>query len=346
MTTRNSTAGTYQSQIGRTTMAGKIAKTILAITTGLTVALLAPLAAHAQAYPARPVRIVVPFAPGSTTDALSRLLGQKLSEAWGQTAVIDNKPGAGGNIGEDAVAKATPDGYTILVAAGSHTINPSLYGKLPFDAAKDFAPIAMLGAAPLLLVAHPSLPASNVRELIALAKAKPGVLNYASGGSGSPSHLVMELFKSMAGVNIVHVPYKGGAPVMTAILANEVQLTPAGLIGLMPFVKSGRLKAIATTGQKRSAAAPDIPTVAESGLPGYHMGGWWGVFAPTGTPAPVLAKLHADIMRAMQSADVRAKFVSDGIDSSNMTAEEFSTYVRDEMVTMARVVKESGAKVD
>jgi tripartite-type tricarboxylate transporter receptor subunit TctC len=204
----------------------------------------------------------------------------------------------------------------------------------------------MLGSAPLLLVAHPSLPASNVRELIALAKLKPGVLNYASGGSGSPSHLVMELFKSMAGVNIVHVPYKGGAPVMTAILANEVQLTPAGLIGLMPFVKSGRLKAIATTGQKRSAAAPDIPTVAESGLPGYQMGGWWGVFAPTGTPGPVLVKLHADIMRAMQSPDVRAKFVSDGIDSSSMTAEEFGAYVRDEMVTMARVVKESGAKVD
>lgn len=327
-------------------MAGKIKKIILAMTTVLTMALLAPLEAYAQAYPARPVRIVVPFAPGSTTDALSRLLGQKLSEAWGQTVVIDNKPGAGGNIGADAVAKATPDGYTIMVAAGSHTINPSLYGKLPFDAAKDFAPIAMLGSAPLLLVAHPSMPASNVRELIALAKLKPGLLNYASGGSGSPSHLVMELFKSMAGVNIVHVPYKGGAPVMTAILANEVQLTPAGLIGLMPFVKSGRLKAIATTGQKRSAAAPDIPTVAESGLPGYHMGGWWGVFAPTGTPGPVLAKLHADIMRAMQSPDVRAKFASDGIDSSSMTADEFGAYVRDEMVTMARVVKESGAKVD
>jgi tripartite-type tricarboxylate transporter receptor subunit TctC len=327
-------------------MAGILKKTILVITTVLTGALFAPLAANAQAYPARPVRIVVPFAPGSTTDALSRLLGQKLSEAWGQTVVIDNKPGAGGNIGEDAVAKATPDGYTIMVAAGSHTINPSLYGKLPFDAAKDFAPIAMLGSAPLLIVAHPSLPASNVRELIALAKLKPGLLNYASGGSGSPSHLVMELFKSMAGVNIVHVPYKGGAPVMTAILANEVQLTPAGLIGLMPFVKSGRLKAIATTGQKRSAAAPDIPTVAESGLPGYHMGGWWGVFAPTGTPGPVLVKLHADIMRVMQSPDVRAKFVSDGIDSSSMTAEEFGAYVRDEMVTMARVVKESGAKVD
>ena len=327
-------------------MAGKIKKIILAMTTVLTMALLAPLEAYAQAYPARPVRIIVPFAPGSTTDALSRLLGQKLSEAWGQTVVIDNKPGAGGNIGADAVAKATPDGYTIMVAAGSHTINPSLYGKLPFDAAKDFAPIAMLGSAPLLLVAHPSMPASNVRELIALAKLKPGLLNYASGGSGSPSHLVMELFKSMAGVNIVHVPYKGGAPVMTAILANEVQLTPAGLIGLMPFVKSGRLKAIATTGQKRSAAAPDIPTVAESGLPGYHMGGWWGVFAPTGTPGPVLVKLHADIMRVMQSPDVRAKFVSDGIDSSSMTAEEFGAYVRDEMVTMARVVKESGAKVD
>ena len=327
-------------------MAGKIKKIILAMTTVLTMALLAPLEAYAQAYPARPVRIIVPFAPGSTTDALSRLLGQKLSEAWGQTVVIDNKPGAGGNIGADAVAKATPDGYTIMVAAGSHTINPSLYGKLPFDAAKDFAPIAMLGSAPLLLVAHPSMPASNVRELIALAKLKPGLLNYASGGSGSPSHLVMELFKSMAGVNIVHVPYKGGAPVMTAILANEVQLTPAGLIGLMPFVKSGRLKAIATTGQKRSAAAPDIPTVAESGLPGYHMGGWWGVFAPTGTPGPVLAKLHADIMRAMQSPDVRAKFASDGIDSSSMTADEFGAYVRDEMVTMARVVKESGAKVD
>ncbi len=204
----------------------------------------------------------------------------------------------------------------------------------------------MLGSAPLLLVANPSLPASNMRELIALAKAKPGVLNYASGGSGSPSHLSMELLKSMAGINIVHVPYKGGGPVLTATLANEVQLTAAGLIGLMPHVKAGKLKAVATTGVKRSAAAPDIPTIAESGVPGYHMGGWWGVLAPANTPKDVLVKLHADIMRAMQSTEAREKFANDGIEASTMSADEFATYIREEMATMAKVVKDSGAKVD
>ena len=327
-------------------MVRRIEKNFAAIVAGLMVMLLAPVTAFAQAYPNKSVRLVVPFAPGSTTDSLGRLFGLKLGELWGQSVVIDNRPGAGGNIGEEAVAKAAPDGYTLLIAAGSHTINPSLYEKLPFDAIKDFAPIAMLGSAPLLLVAHPSLPAANIRELIALAKSKPGALNYASGGSGSPSHLVMELFKTMAGVNIVHVPYKGGAPVMTAILANEVQLTPGGLIGLLPFVKSGRLKAIATTGEKRSTAAPDIPTIAESGVPGYRLGGWWGMFAPAGTNRDILAKLHIDIKRAIQLPDVRAKFANDGIDASTMSAEEFATYVREEMVTMAKVVKESGAKVD
>ena len=302
--------------------------------------------AAAQAWPAKPVRFVVPFAPGSTTDTLARLYGQKLSESWGQPVTVDNRPGAGGNIGTDAVAKAAPDGYTMLICAGSHTINPSLYGKLPFDADKDFAPIAMLGSAPLLLVAHPSLPVNNVRELIALAKAQPGKLNYASGGSGTPSHLVMELFKSMAGVNIVHVPYKGGGPVMTAILANEVQLTPAGLNALMPQVKAGKLKPLATTGTRRVAAAADIPTVAESGLPGFAMSGWWGLLAPAGTPRAIINRAHDDVVRIQNLNDTKNKYKDDGIDAPPMTPDELTKYIRDEIAVMAKVVKESGAKPD
>lgn len=329
-------------------MKSNIRRNIFGMVFGALLTTILPATVQAQAanYPSKPVRVIVPFAVGSTSDALSRMLAQKLSEAWGHQAIVDNRAGAGGTIGTDAVAKATPDGYTILVAAGSHTINPSMYSKLPFDTAKDFAPVAMLGSAPLLIVAHPSLPASNIRELIALAKSKPGSLNYASGGSGSPSHLVMELFNSKAGIKIVHVPYKGGGQVLTAILSNEVQLTPGGQIALMPHVKAGKLKAIATTGDKRTSATPDIPTVAESGLPGFSMGGWWGVLAPAATPKDILAKLHGDVMRAMQSPDIRAKFATDGIVPSTMTADEFATYIREEMATMAKVVKDSGAKVD
>lgn len=323
-------------------------RTILAVVAGAAMTTLLPAIAQAQAvgYPSKAVRLIVPFAPASTTDTISRLLANKLSEAWGTQVIVDNRPGAGGNIGTDAVAKASPDGYTLLVTAGSHTINPSLYGKLPFDAVKDFAPIAMLGTAPLLLVAHPSLPASNVRELIALAKARPDSLNYASGGAGSPSHLVMEVFKSMAGIHILHVPYKGGGPVLAAVLGNEVQLTPGGLSAMMPQVKAGKLKAIATTGQRRSLTTPDVPTIAESGLPGFNMGGWWGMLAPAGTPRDILAKIHGDVMRAMQSPEIRAKFASDGINASTMSADEFAAYIRDEMVVMAKVVKDSGAKAE
>ncbi|MBI3067607.1 MAG: tripartite tricarboxylate transporter substrate binding protein [Betaproteobacteria bacterium] len=235
-----------------------------------------PASAKGQAYPTKPIRLIVPFATGSTTDTLARVVGQKLAESWGQQVVVDNRPGAGGTLGTEIVAKASADGYTLLIAPGSHAINPSLYRKLPYDTVKDLTPVTLVASAPLLVVAHPSLAASSVKELIALAKARPGRIHYASGGSGTSSHLIMELFKSMAGIDLVHVPYKGGGTVLSAILSGEVQLTAGGMLVVMPQVKAGKLKALAVTGSRRSPAVPEVPTVAESGLPGFAASGWWG----------------------------------------------------------------------
>ncbi|MBM3347676.1 MAG: tripartite tricarboxylate transporter substrate binding protein, partial [Betaproteobacteria bacterium] len=238
------------------------------------------LSANAQDYPSKPIRMVVPFAPGSTTDTLARFVSDRLSRALGQQILIDNRAGAGGNIGTEMVARTAADGYTLVTAPSSLAINAALMPNLGFDAVRDLAPVVLIGAAPLIIVATPGLPAGNAAELIALARARPGQLNYASGGSGSPSHLAMELFKSMAGIDVVHIPYKGGGALLNSVMSGEIQLTPSGVLIAVPLIRAGRLKAIAVTGSKRIAAAPDVPTVAESGLPGYHVSGWWGILAP------------------------------------------------------------------
>lgn len=300
----------------------------------------------AQDYPARSIRLVVPYAPGSTTDTLARLLGTKLTAALGQQVVIDNRAGAAGNIGTDIVAKAAADGYTLVVVPGSHAINPSLYAKLPFDPVKDFATVALIGSAPLLIAAHPAVAASSMRELIALAKAKPGEIRYASGGSGSPSHLSMELLKSMAGIDLAHVPYKGGGSVLTALLSAEVQLTPSGALVLLPLARAGRIRLLATTGAKRLAVLPEVATVAESGVPGYVVTGWWGMLAPAGTPKPVVQKLNTEIVRALQSVDLRERLAADGIEAAGGTPEAFAEYLRREIALWSKVVRDSGARAE
>lgn len=303
-------------------------------------------AALAQNYASRPLRMVVPYAPGSTTDTLSRLIGQKLGEALGQQVIIDNRPGAGGNIGTDIVAKALADGYTLVMVPGSHAINPSLYQKLPFDPVKDFAPIALVATAPLLIAAHSALPVSSVRELIALAKAKPGELRYASGGTGSPSHLVMELFKSMAGIDMIHVPYKGGGSVLNAILSGEVQLTSSGVLVLLPLARAGRIKALAVTAAKRIPVAPEVPTVAESGLPGYVVSGWWGLLAPARTPVAVIERLNREVVRALNSHELRERLAADGIVPVGGSPGEFTAFLRGEIAMWSKVVRESGARAE
>lgn len=305
-----------------------------------------PPGPSAQTYPTKAIRMVVPFGTGSTTDTLARILGQKLTESWGRQVVIDNRAGAGGNIGTEIVAKAAADGYTLLMAAGSHAINPSLYGKLPYDAVRDFAPVTQVGQAPQLLGANAALAANSVRELITLAAAKPGQIRYGSGGSGSPSHLAIELFKSMAGINLVHVPYKGGDPVLNALLSGEVQLYSGNIRSMMPHVKTGRLKALAVTSASRSAAVPEIPTVAESGLPGYSVTAWWGVLAPTKTPKAIVARLHRELAGQLQVAELRDRLAAVGIDTVGSRPEEFAAFIRQEIAIWAKVVKQSGARVD
>jgi len=300
----------------------------------------------APAYPSKAIRLVVPFATGSTTDTLARILGPKLTETWGQQVVIDNRGGAGGNIGTDVVAKAPADGYTLLMAAGSHTINPALYSKLPYDAVKDFAPVTLVGAAPQLLVAGAGVPASSVRELIALAKGKPGQLRYGSGGNGSPSHLAMELFKSMAAVDIVHVPYKGGDPVLVALLSGEIHLYFGNIRAMMPQVKAGKLKALAVSGAQRSPAAPGVATIAESGLPGYAMMAWWGLLAPAATPRPVVAKLHDEVVRQLSEPALRERLAAVGIETAGNTPEEFARFLREEIATWSKVVRTAGIHAD
>lgn len=302
--------------------------------------------AVAQPYPSRAIRFVVPYAPGSTTDTLARLLGPRLTEALGQPVVIDNRAGAAGNVGTDIVAKAQADGHTLVIVPGSHAINPSLYPKLPFDPVKDFSTVALVASAPLLIAANPNLPATSMRDLIALVRAKPGAIRYASGGSGSPTHLAMELLKSMAQVDIVHVPYKGGGSVLTALLSGEVQLTPSGVLVLMPLARAGRIKLLATTSAKRISVAPEVPTVAESGVPGFAVSGWWGVLAPAATPRAVVQRLNEVIVRALQQPELRERLAADGIEPAGGTPAAFADHLKRELVMWSKVVRESGARAE
>ena len=323
--------------------------------TGLTLSLLLALAAMlgcvsatAQSYPSRPIRFVVPYPPAGSVDIAARAVGQKLSEAWGQPVVVDNRAGAGGNIGADLVAKSPADGYTLLMGAvATHAINPTLYAKIPYDPVKDFAPVALVVQVPNILVVNPSVPAKTVKELIELARAKPGTLNFGSGSTGSTGHLAGELFNTMAGVKMVHIPYKGAAPAMSDLLSGQVHLMFDNLANALPNVKAGRLRALAVTTLARSPAVPDLPTVAESGLPGFDLTTWFGVMVPAGTPPEIVIKLNAEIVRALNTKDMHERLETMGAEApTNNTPEHFAAFIRTEAAKYARVVKESGAKVE
>lgn len=297
-------------------------------------------------YPAKTIRMLAGFPPGGGVDSLARLFGQKFGETWGHNVIVDNRTGAGGNIATDIVAKAVPDGHTLLMAVSSLAINPSLY-KIPYDTEKDLAPISLLTVAPNIIVAHPSLPVQSLRELAALAKSKPGQLTYASPGSGQASHLAMELFAQMTGTKYIHVPYNGGGPSIVAALAGQTQLLTGALPTLMPHVRSGKLKALAVTSPQRTQLAPDVPTVAEgAGLPGYEADVWYGMLAPAGTPAYIVNKLNAEIARLLQQRDVRDRFATLGFEPNRGSPAEFGALIKSDIVKWAKVVRESGARVD
>ncbi len=303
--------------------------------------------AAAQAYPSKPIRLVVPFPPGGSLDVVARAIGQKLTEAWGQPVVIDNRPGAGGNIGADLVAKSAPDGYTILEGAlSTHAVNVSLYGKMPYDPIKDFAPITLVATTPNVLVVNPTLPVNSVPELVAYAKAHPGTLSFGSGSNGSAGHLAGELFKTEARVDMVHIPYKGGAPALQALLAGDTQLMFDNLANSTPQLKAGRLKALAVTTARRSALAPELPTLAETGLPGFDIYTWWGFMAPAGTPKEIIAKWNAEVTRILATPEMKAFFAQQGAEPAPTTPEQFAALIRSEIPKYAKIVKDSGAKVD
>ena len=306
----------------------------------------AATSAFAQGYPTKPAKVVVPYPPGGPTDIVARVVSQKLSEQMGQQFVVENRPGAGGNIGAEAVAKSPADGYTLLVATTAHAINPSLFKSLGYNLTKDFAPVSQLTSGPLVIVANPSLPAKSVQELIALAKAKPGTLNYASSGNGQSTHLSAELFATMAGIKMNHIPYKGSAPALTDVMGGQASLMFDTMLSAMPHVKNGKLKAIAVTSAARSPAAPDVPTVAESGLPGYEAIAWNGLLVPAGTPADVVAKLNAELRKALDAPDVKDRFSAQGFGAAWNTREAFAKFIQAELDKWAKVVKVSGATLD
>jgi tripartite-type tricarboxylate transporter receptor subunit TctC len=299
----------------------------------------------AQNYPTRPVRLVVPFAPGGSADLVARVLGQKLGESWGQQVVVENKGGGSGMIGNDFVAKSAPDGYTLTVGTmGPFSVNPTLFEKMPYDPMRDFAPITLTGIASHVLVANPSVPVRAVGELIALARAKPGQLTFASSGTGNATHLTFELFKSTAGIDIVHVPYKGGGPAMADLVGGQVSFSFASMPSALPYVKAGRLRAIAVGGATRSPLFPGVPTVAESGLPGFVSEDWQGILAPARTPAAVVAKLNADLVRVLHLPEMEARLAGAGFDVKTTTPQEFADFIRADTAKWAGILKRSGTK--
>lgn len=303
-------------------------------------------ASAATGYPEKPIRFVLGFPAGGGSDILARVIGQKLADAWGQQVVIDNRPGAGGNIVAEIAARSAPDGYTIYMGtSSSHAINVSLYKKLGYDPEKDFAPVSLISSAQNILVVHPSVPAKSVRELIAFAKQRPGELSYASTGIGTAAHLGAELFKTMAGVDIVHVPYKGPAAV-TDVISGQVHLTFGRIAVVLPHVKSGRLRALAVTGAKRSALLPDLPTVAEAGLPGFAVNPWFGVLAPAGTPAAIIDKLNAGITTILNDPAVRERLSSEDFEPITSTPDQFASHIRAETAKWAKIIRMAGIRAD
>jgi tripartite-type tricarboxylate transporter receptor subunit TctC len=316
-----------------------------ALTVGVA-ALIGAAAACAQPYPSKPIRFILPFPPGGGTDTLARIVGQKLGENLGQTMVLDNRPGAGANIGAEIGAHSVPDGYTLTMGNVAHAINMTLYAKPGYDLVADFAPITLLASTPNILVVHPSVAAKSVQELIALAKAKPGQLNYASSGSGSSAHLAAELFKSMASVNLTHVPYKGGGPAVTSLVGGETVVGFATAPSVIQQIKSGRLRGLAVTTLKRTAAAPELPTIAESGVPDYDANTWYGALAPAKTPSPVITRLHAEFVKIMQSADILDRIAVLGYEASTGTPQQFAAYIKAEVAKWGKVVKATGIRAD
>jgi tripartite-type tricarboxylate transporter receptor subunit TctC len=302
--------------------------------------------AQAQAWPTRPVKLVVPYPPGGPTDIVARVVAQHLSDQTGQTFVIENKAGAGGNLGAEAVARSPADGYTLLVATTAHAINMAMFKNLSYDVQRDFVPVSLLTQGPLVLVANPAFPGKTVGEVIAQARAKPGQLNYASSGNGQSTHLSAELFNSMSGVKMNHVPYKGSAPALTDVIAGQVPLMFDTMLSAMPFVKAGKLKAIAVTSPQRSPVAPEVPTVAESGLPGYEVFAWNGLLAPAGTPPAVITRLGEEMKKALNLPEVKEKFALQGFAATHTTPEATAAFVRAEVDKWARAVKLSGASLD
>jgi tripartite-type tricarboxylate transporter receptor subunit TctC len=307
----------------------------------VTCALGLPLAASAQdAWPQRTVRIVVPFAAGGTTDVVARAVARDLSDLWGQPVIVENRAGAGGNIGADVVAKSAPDGYTLLMTSGSiFTVNPHMYAKMPFDVKKDFVPVTNVASGPQLVVVHPSVPAKNLKEFIALAKSQPGKLNFGSAGVGSQVHMAGESFVDAAGVDITHVPYKGEAPALSDLVAGQIQLVVGNIAAAVPFVNQGRLRALAVTSATRSPMLPDVPTVAESGLPGFENTGWFGFVAPTGTPDAVVQKIHRDTAKVLDATQMKARLFVLGMSPVGNTPAQFAQAIDKESVYWARVVQ-------
>jgi len=311
------------------------------------------LAQDAKDYPNKPIRFIVPYPPAGGTDIVARIIGDPLAAVLGQPIVIENRGGAGGNVGTDVAAKSAPDGYTVLFTLSSHTINPKLYEKLPFDVERDFVPISLAALVPQILVANPSMPANNITELIALAKREPGKLNYASVGTGSPAHIAGELFKLKAGIDIVHIPYKGGGPAVTDTLGGQVQLAFVSIPAALQYVKAGKLKALAVTSSQRSQALPELPTIAEAGasLPGqplknYEASSWFGLLAPAGTPADVVQRVQQATAQALAAPALKERLLSQGAIPSGMTSAEFGKFIGAETKKWAQVVKASGATVD
>jgi tripartite-type tricarboxylate transporter receptor subunit TctC len=299
-----------------------------------------------QKYPVRPIRLVLPFPPGGSTDIVARVVGQKITESLGQQVVIDNRPGAAGNVAAEYVARSTPDGYTLFQVNVANTISATLYPKLNYNLINDFVPISQLATTPYVLLTHPSVPAKSVRELIAVAKSRPGQLNYASAGAGSATHLSGELLKSMAGVDIVHVPYKGTGAALTAVLSGEVDFYYATVPAAVPYAKSGRLRALGVTSAKRASLMPEVATVAENGLKGYDTGTWHGVLAPAATPKEVVQLLSGEIIRILKMPDVREKLIGQGLEPVGDTPEQFAAFLRAEIGKWAKVVKASGARTE
>jgi len=313
----------------------------------LALALLACSASSwSQAFPSKPVKIVVPYGVGGSADVYARYLGAKLQDSVGQSFVIENRPGGGSIVGTDVVAKSEPDGYTLLMMSNTHTVNETLIPKKPFELMRDFAPITGVSYSDLMMVIHPSVQASNLKEFIALAKSKPGALNYASSGNGTPYHMAGELFKSMAGVDIVHVPHKGSDQARAAVMGGQVQMMFDAVPTMAAQAKGGKVKALATSGAKRSPVTPDVPTLAEAGVPGYESGIWLGLMAPAKTPRPVLEKLNAEVNKLLNSAEVRENWAKQGTTTMGMSIDQFDKFLREEIVKWAKIVKVSGAKAD